>query len=210
MRVRRQFLGRHIMLKKKYGDMLLSGKKTTTIRVGIVKPRYDTLIVHSGGRPIAIVRIEDVTVKRVSELTDEDARRDGFPDRSTLIEALRKMYGRIGGDEPVTIIRFKLVKRLDNLDSDDPYMGLTPAEIARISLRYLNDKLSDEEKRILRDLTVTGSIRGTAQRLYGDPTRRSKIRATLRRALKLLLQEGILSVKRHPDTRIESGGGDSA
>ncbi|MEB3759378.1 MAG: ASCH domain-containing protein [Desulfurococcales archaeon] len=187
-----QFIGRHIMLKKEYGEKLLEGKKKTTIRIGIVRPKYNELIVHSGGRPIAKVRVVDLKVKKVKELDDNDARLDGFNNRRELLEALRKAYGRIHPEEPVTIIYLDLVQRLDHLDSEDPYLGLSPGDIARIALRYLDKELGEEERRILRDLTVTNSIRGTAYRLYGDPTRRARIRRALRKSLELLIRKGVL------------------
>ena len=196
-----QFLGRHIMLKKEYGEKLLEGKKKTTIRMGIVRPKYKELIVHSGGRPIAKVKVVDLKVKKVKELDDSDARLDGFNNRRELLEALRKAYGRIHPEEPVTVIYLDIVQRLDNLDSDDPYLGLSPGDIARIALRYLNKELDEEERRILRDLTVTNSIRGTAYRLYGDSTHRARIRRTLRKSLDLLIRKGVLRPDKRGKTR---------
>ncbi len=187
----RRFLGRHLMLKKEYGELLLSGRKKATVRLGIVRPKYEEIIVHSGGRPIAKIRVTGVEVKRVAELTEEDARIDGFESREELLEALRRSYGSISPSDYVTIIRFELVKRLDE-DSEDPYMGLEPADIARIALRYLKDSLTQEEERILRDLTVTGSIRSTALRLYGSPLNRAKVRRTLRKALRLLKERKLI------------------
>ena len=186
------YLGRHLMLKKKWGDLLLEGRKRATIRLGVVKPKYEELIVHSGGRPIAKVRVKSVRVKRVRELTDEDARLDGFNSLDELLEALREAYGDFSPDEPVTIIELELVKRLDELESDDPYMGLEPADIARLALRYLRDELSEEEVRILRSLTATNSIRTTAQRLYGSPVNRARVRRALRKALRLLVERGLI------------------
>ena len=186
------YLGRHLMLKKKWGDLLLERRKRATIRLGVVKPKYEELIVHSGGRPIAKVRVKSVRVKRVRELTDEDARLDGFNSLDELLEALREAYGDFSPDEPVTIIELELVKRLDELESDDPYMGLEPADIARLALRYLRDELSEEEVRILRSLTATNSIRTTAQRLYGSPVNRARVRRALRKALRLLVERGLI------------------
>ena len=187
-----RFIGRHLMLKREYGEKLLRGEKRATIRLGVVRPKYRELIVHSGGRPIAKVRVTGVEVKRVEDLTDEDARLDGFQSREELLRALRRAYPSITPGDTVTIIRFDLVQRLDELETEDPYMGLEPADIARIGLRYLQGELSGEEERILRSLTATNSIRETARRLYGDPTRRARVRRTLRRVLRLLVERGLL------------------
>ena len=187
-----RFLGRHIMLKKEWGDLLLEGRKRATVRLGVVRPKYDELIVHSGGRPIAKVRVVGVRVKRVRDLTDYDARLDGFSSREELVEALRRAYGDVRPEDTVTIIEFELVKRLDELESDDPYMGLEPADIARLALRYLQGELSREEERILRSLTATNSIRTTAQKLYGSPLNRARVRRALRRALRMLVEKGLI------------------
>ncbi|MCE4625227.1 MAG: ASCH domain-containing protein [Desulfurococcales archaeon] len=189
---RRQFLGRHLMLKREYGNMLLEGRKRATIRLGVVTPKYEELIVHSGGRPIAKVRVVGVEVKRVRELTDDDARLDGFESLDELLEALRRAYGDVSPEDYVTILRLEVVQRLDSLESDDPYLGLEPADIARLALRYLKGEMSREEERIFRSLTATNSIRMTAQRLYGSPLNRARVRRALRRALRELQRRGLI------------------
>jgi len=187
-----QFLGRHIMVKGEYADKLLAGSKTTTIRLGIVKPKYREVIIHGHGRPLAKARITRVETKRVSELTEEDARKDGFNNLEELLEALKKVYGNIKSEDLVTIIELEITQRLDMLPPEDPYMGLEPADIARLSLRYLKALLTDEDIKILEDLTRTNSIRSTATRLYGSIQKRWKIRKTLRKALRLLREKGLI------------------
>ncbi len=191
-----QYLGRHIMIKGVFADKLLEGRKSTTIRLGIVKPRYREVIIHGHGRPLAKAEIVGVKVKKVRELSDEDARRDGFSSVEELLEALRKVYGDFGPDDPVTIIELRVTQRLDQLDSDDPYLGLEPADIARLALRYLREDLSEEEVKILEDLTRTNSIRSTAVRLYGSIERRFRVRRALRRALEELLRRGLIRARR--------------
>ena len=185
------FLGRHLMLKKRYADKLLSGEKRATIRLGIVRLKYPELIVHSGGRPVAKVRVRNIRVKKAGELTDEDARLDGFQTREELLEELRRVYGSISSEDPVTIIELELVKKIEG-EGEDPYKGLEPADIARIALRYLQDEFSEEEKRVLLDLTRTNSIRMTTIRLYGGIHKRKRVRGALRKALRLLKAKGIL------------------
>jgi len=188
------YLRRHIMLRKEYADMLLSGKKRATVRLGKVIPKYREVIVHSGGKPICKVRITRVTHKKVSELTDEDARKDGFESRRELLKELKKVYGkRLSGDEEVTIIEFEVLQRLDHLSSEDPYLGLKPEDIARLALRYLRSEFPKDERRILEELGKGKSIREVAKELTGDPTRRWRVRGVLRKALKLLVDKGILT-----------------
>ena len=191
---RQRFLGRHLMVKGEYVDDILAGRKKATIRLGRVRVKYKELIVHGGGRPIAKVRVTGVRYKRVSELTDEDARIDGFRGVNELLAALERAYGRKPRpDEVVTIIEFEVVQDLSKLEPEDPYLGLQPADIARLALRYLDD-LSEEDRKILRDLTVTNSIRASAYRLYHDLGKRWLIRRVLRRALRRLIERGILNV----------------
>lgn len=191
---RQRFLGRHLMVKGEYVDDILAGRKKATIRLGRVRVKYKELIVHGGGRPIAKVRVTGIRYKRVSELTDEDARIDGFRGVNELLAALERAYGRKPRpDEVVTIIEFEVVQDLSKLEPEDPYLGLQSADIARLALRYLDD-LSEEDRKILRDLTVTNSIRASAYRLYHDLGKRWLIRRVLRRALRRLIERGILNV----------------
>ena len=186
-----QYLGRHLMVKGEYAEKILKGSKTTTIRLGRVRTRYSEVIIHSGGRPIAKAMITSVRHKRVRDLTDEDARKDGFKSREELVRALKEAYGSIDPDSMVTIIEFRVSRRFDELETENPYMGLDPADIARLALRYLKG-LNEEERRVLMDLTRTNSIRSTALRLYGDLGKRWIVRKVLRRALKALAGRGLL------------------
>jgi len=186
------FLGRHLMVKGEYVDMILSGRKRATIRLGIVKVKYPELIVHGGGRPIAKVKVTDVVHKRVSELTDEDAREDGFNNVKELLDVLRRVYGDVKPDDYVTIIKFQVTQDLSKLEPEHPYLGLEPADVARLGLRYLRGELSDKEAEILRDLTVTRSIRATSIRFFGTIEKRWIIRRLLKRVLRELVRRGIL------------------
>ena len=190
--MKRKFIGRHLMVKGRYVDLILSGKKTLTIRLGIVKPRYKEIIIHGGGRPIAKVRIIRVYHKKIKELNDNDAIKDGFRSREELINELKKIYEDLDEDSWVTLIEFKVTQRLDQLPQKHPYMGLEPADLARLGLRYLSDELNTEEKKILFDLTRTNSIRATAYRLFGGIEKRHIIRRVLRKVLNKLIDKGLI------------------
>jgi len=191
-----KYLGRHIMIKGIFADKLLEGSKSSTIRLGIVKPRYREVIIHGHGRPLAKAVITGVEHKKIRDLTDEDAVRDGFKSRKELLRALRKVYGDFSPEDPVTIIKLRITKRLDNLEASDPYMGLEPADIARLALRYLKDGLGDEERRVLEDLTRTNSIRSTTIRLYKELNKRWRVRRVLRRCLEAMKERGLLGSQR--------------
>jgi hypothetical protein len=103
-------LGRKLSFKAKYIDQLFSGEKTTTVRRGIVMPRYDIVYIESDGRIYGTARVKYVRYTKLSELTNEDAVKDGFNSKEELLQALREIYPDIGKDEWVTIIS------LDNLN----------------------------------------------------------------------------------------------
>ncbi|MEZ0394626.1 MAG: ASCH domain-containing protein [Desulfurococcaceae archaeon] len=190
-----RFIGRHLMLKGKYGEAVLRGEKVTTIRRGVVKPKYEEIILHWGGRPAAIARITAVRYKKLFELSDEDARKDGFNSREELIREIKSVYRGVRPDEVFTIIEFQVLKRLDELDLGEPYGGLRPQDLARIVLRCCREKLSDEEAKVLLELTRTGSIRATAIKLYGNPSKRQVIRRILKKWYEQLIKMGIIGVK---------------
>ncbi len=192
MRSNIRFLGRHLMLKEVYASMLLRGDKKATVRLGRVIPKYGEVIVHSGGRPICKARIVKVRYKKASELNDEDARIDGFDSVEKLIKELKANYGDISPEAEVTIIELKVTKKLTELDRRDPYMGLTPVDIARLSLKYLKNSLTEKEARILEELARAGSIRRTAIRLYKNDEARMTVKRVVKRALRKLLDKGII------------------
>jgi hypothetical protein len=181
------------MVRGEFVKPILEGVKKATIRLGIVVPKYDEIIIHGGGRPIAKARITEIIHKKVSELTDSDAALDGFSSREELIEALKKVYGRVSPDDVVTIIKFEVIQRLDEVKSDDIYCGLNPPDIARIYLRYLRESAGEEEGKILELLSRGLSIREVAKKLYGSPEKRFRVRRAVRKALRELISRGILS-----------------
>ena len=189
------------MIKGKYIDDLLSGKKKATIRKGIVIPKYKEMIVHGGGRPVAKIRINKVYYKKLKELNDNDAIKDGFRNKAELIKALETVYPGIKPDDWVTIIEFDVIQRLDNIKSEEPFMGLAPGDLARIALRYLQDELTEKDKKILLDLTRTNSIRATALRIFNSLEKRYIVRKTLKKALRKLLERGIIKTTEKKNNR---------
>ena len=91
------------MMSERYLKPLFEGRKKTTIRPGVLKVA-DRLYIHSRGRIVALAEVESVTYKRVFELTDEDARLDGFQTRDELINFLKRRYPGLRDDAVVTVI----------------------------------------------------------------------------------------------------------
>ncbi len=189
------FLRRHIMVKGRFVDLIISGKKRSTIRLGRVVPRYDEIIIHGGGRPIAKAKIVNVIYKRVRELTDEDAKKDGYNSVNELLRDLERVYGRkISPDDIVTIIEFEVEKVFTDLNPEDVYLGLSPVDLARIAYRYLRKELSNEELKILDAVMRYKSIREASLKLFKTLNKRWVIRKVLRKCLKMLIERGVLKV----------------
>lgn len=93
-----------------YIDIILNRKKKTTVRKGIRSYPVGRLVeLTADGERFALAKVKKVVVKRVGELTDDDARMDGFQSREDLIRALRRIYGDISEKEFVTVVHFEVV-----------------------------------------------------------------------------------------------------
>lgn len=183
-------IGRRLTMKGELVDLVLRGLKNTTIRLGRLKPKHRVVVLHGGGRDVAKIEITGVKYRRLGDLTDEDAKRDGFESLEDLLKALRKMYGKISLEEPVTILEFKVVKLLE----PEPKPKVSAVRLAKAMLES-GAELSMEERRVLSEVVKRGSIRKAAVALYGDVNRRWLVRRVLRKALrslalKELLEEG--------------------
>ena len=100
-----------LQFKKEFGKGIASGRKTSTIRLSSSLREGDEVVVFAGNEELGIAKIEGVEAKRVKDLTNEDALRDGFRSKEELIRALRKIYGsRITDKTEVKLIKFKMMK----------------------------------------------------------------------------------------------------
>ncbi len=92
-------------------ELILKKSKTTTVRRGIKRYPVGKIVdLTVNYEPFAKAKIERVVVKRISELTDEDAKKDGFESKEELIHALKRIYGDVSENEFVTIVHFSLVE----------------------------------------------------------------------------------------------------
>jgi hypothetical protein len=101
-------------------DQLRSGRKTATIRLGDKSRKYKRGQVvwitigyrHQPREKIFAAVIDDVEVKKVSELSPRDIEHDNpeFRRRDETVQFLEKIYTRpIGEDDTVTVIRFSQI-----------------------------------------------------------------------------------------------------
>ncbi|WP_456396885.1 ASCH domain-containing protein [Thermococcus sp.] len=161
-----------MLIDGSYKSRILRGDKVTTIRYGDYDARPGSevyLVIRPSDTAVAKVRITGVERKKVRELTDEDARRDGFRNIKELLRELGKIYGDLYGDDEVTVIGFEVLKRYDDGIPLRWLKGLNyhePGEIARL---YLENRekvsLNRETDFILRRIYNEGL--GRAVRTFG-------------------------------------------
>ncbi|MEM1570392.1 MAG: ASCH domain-containing protein [Candidatus Bathyarchaeia archaeon] len=100
---------KQLNFKKEYREALKDGRKTTTIRVNAhVKPG-DLVELIAGGVSCGYAIVRSVTRKKLLELNDEDARKDGFKNRMELIKALKRHYPSLTPETYVYIINFRRI-----------------------------------------------------------------------------------------------------
>ncbi|WP_456365732.1 ASCH domain-containing protein [Thermococcus sp.] len=170
--MRKVQIRKFLLIDGSYKARILRGKKTTTIRYGDYEARPGGevyLVVTPSDTAVAKLRITGVEKRKVKELTNEDARRDGFSDVRELLGELNKIYGELYGDDDVTIISFEVIKRFEDGIPLKWLKALNyrePAEIARL---YLENKeklnLNRETDFIMRRIYNEGL--GKAVRTFG-------------------------------------------
>ncbi len=193
MRERKIQIRKFMLIDSSYKSRILRGDKVTTIRYGRyeVKPGSEVyLAVRPSDTVVAKVRITEVVKKKVRELTDDDARKDGFRDVKELLRALNKIYGELSGDDEVTIIGFRVIKRYDGGIPLKWLKGLNyrePEEIARL---YLENQerlnLNRETDFILRRIYCDG-LRNAVKH-FGP----KRVQAALLKAYHAFYEEGLL------------------
>ncbi|MCD6503397.1 MAG: ASCH domain-containing protein [Thermoplasmata archaeon] len=190
-------MAKHLEFLGDYADKIVNGKKKVTIRRKT--KRYspgDIVYVHAGGKLLGKAIIKNVIHIKVKDLTDEIARMDGFHDKWSLLRALKSHFGEIRADDEVTVIEFELIERAPReiMSSELPYGGHDPIKIAELALKYLDEVLPEEDKRLLKEVYEAGSIRHVAMKM-GGLKKRKIVRGVLRKAYKELVDRGIIKPK---------------
>lgn len=100
---------RTLKFKKKYREMIISGRKRATLRKEADFDLGDIVILEVGGERIGEAVIKGVEEVSVEELNDEIAREDGFENLHELLEELRSIYGEeiLAGGVKLKLIRFE-------------------------------------------------------------------------------------------------------
>lgn len=103
---------RKLIFREAYGEDILLGRKVATVRLNSPVRVGEVVDIVAGRVHIGRALITGVEVKKVSQLSDEDAVLDGFSSREELITELRSIYGRaISDSTEVKVIKFMLLGR---------------------------------------------------------------------------------------------------
>ena len=101
---------KHLKFRDEYIPLVLGGLKKTTIRDKL-KYRVGEIVYIADlrGNVYCRARITRIDDKYISELSEEDALRDGFKSLDELREALKEIYGELDESRKVYIIHFKII-----------------------------------------------------------------------------------------------------
>ncbi len=194
MRKIRRELGKYLSFKRDYLNSVLSGRKKTTIRWGIVTPRSSKVYLECNGKIYGELHIESTEYVKFSDLTDRDAIRDGFNSLEDLKDALRNIYVNLRGDDWVTIIHFRLVEKYVEPVSKDKFErgvgGVSFAEVARLGLAY-STYTSSIERRVLTAVAYAGDLDSALEKLGGQISR-SQVVKILKRTFRKLVRMGVI------------------
>lgn len=103
-----------ILFKQEHVPMILEGRKVQTRRRW-TRPRVKVGSVHQAktsyqGDAFAHLRITDIHLERLGDISDEDVRREGYESREQLMGVFRAIYRtEPDPDEVVTVVDFECV-----------------------------------------------------------------------------------------------------
>ncbi len=96
-----------LKFRRKYKDKIVSGEKTSTIRLETRLKPGDTVLVIAGSETIGTAKILGVTDRKFKDLTEEDAGLDGFRSLQELRAELKDIYGPLNEETTLKLVRFK-------------------------------------------------------------------------------------------------------
>ena len=100
------------VFKKEYKPLIISGQKTQTIRIWKRCWLREGQIVNSPH--LGKLRIESIKELKLSDLTQKDARLDGFESKAQMLDAIRKIYkDSHTGDARCYRVRFKYLGKTE-------------------------------------------------------------------------------------------------
>ena len=96
-----------------YVTNILVGKKAASIRSNVRGLKVGSVIPFtSNGRRFAMAKIDEIRPLRFKELSEEDARRDGFETLQELREGLSQFNKKLEPNSKLFAVRFQVVEKL--------------------------------------------------------------------------------------------------
>jgi hypothetical protein len=87
--------------------LLKAGRKKCTIRLGLATVATPEIKMSDGRISVAVRIVKVDATRTLKELTDTDARDEGFSSREELLRDLRQYYPRATDSDPITVIYFE-------------------------------------------------------------------------------------------------------
>ena len=102
----RRYTASHLNLTNELFDLVLTGTKTSTIRLGLVFVANEYLTLRAGGRTLTVRILAVDYSKTFGSLTEADAQQDGFGSITELKDTIKQFYPQITDQDRITILRF--------------------------------------------------------------------------------------------------------
>ena len=101
---------KYLNFSEDFTEKIKKGEKTATLRLG-VKDYHEgeEVIIRAGSEELGYAKIIAVRLKKFSEITEEDAKIDGFKNKEDLKKELERFYGKFPSDAVFTQIIFELI-----------------------------------------------------------------------------------------------------
>lgn len=102
---------KRLVFKLSYAENILKGEKRSTIRLRSSYRVGEIVEIYVGSARVGRAIIKHIEKKRLSDISDEDARIDGFKDRTELLKELMRIYGKkvMSKNPELYIIHFQLL-----------------------------------------------------------------------------------------------------
>lgn len=104
---------RVVYFHSRYFDSIVAGRKTATVRYRDPLHVGPAVFVFDDGPAIRRPdgEVQQDSARKVATLSDDDAHREDFDDRKSLLEALAEHYPDLHDDDLVDVVTFQIVKR---------------------------------------------------------------------------------------------------
>ena len=101
---------KYLNFSEDFTEKIKKGKKKATLRLGLKDYHEgEVVIIRAGNEELGQAKIIAVRLKKFSEITDEDAKIDGFENKEELKKELERFYGEFPPDTLFTQIIFELI-----------------------------------------------------------------------------------------------------